>query len=1033
MDNFQVIKVLGEGSFGSALLVQDIELKKCYVVKKVSLLNLSPHEREEALREVKVLSQMQHPNIISYHKSFEENNSLYIVTDYCDGGDLYSKIRARNGIHFSEDQILDWFVQICLAVKHVHDRRILHRDIKTQNIFLTKSGIAKLGDFGIARVLNNTSDLARTCIGTPYYLSPEICQNKPYNNKSDIWSLGCVLYELITLKHAFEAKSMKNLILKIVKGSIPPMPEFYSHELKSLFTHILKRNPQERPSISTVLKKPIILKRIHKFLDQSKIKEEFNNKLSYKNLSALSNNTKSNKVKLTDPAAKYGISVGRKKLPKQAMKKITNKHDEINLDKSRENSSNLQDVAESMLDNSCCEKSNSESHVIMDTVSNSFMCKENVQVSKQSIVSQQNLCNTDCRNKSIIELSSIQLCENSQKIDINSPLPSNNVLLSQEQKISFPVIQESRMGQAVPDCLENTLQNALGDMNLPLIRQNLIASSSDKGCCSEVAKSRPKWVISNIDYFKDMPLEETGSKMESTLHNDKVIVYQRRAHSAPHLRKNNFSNRSQRSNVQCSYLESNDSAIFNKLHPVMDHYSFLHLPNHIDNICDVQCTTTPKSEQIAPKCLNGIRVSQNKELQNMINVSLVKQKCVGNNNEEVISKNSDVKETVGLSQTFVGSGVTANNITNDILQMKGTYVRSLSETESIHIVNTVVNNRELENLTSPDKEETNLPMILENSKINDAFKTYCINKPKEIENGIDIHLPSVDADKIQMQNKKNKTYSVEQSINYSRINHFHLPTLREQSETLRSEENFHETGNEKMSISNLEKMPETMFRKQNSIKDNDKSCDSCKCTVKINKTDVGVQCDPNELLVSVSFESKEYHDYDRQYYSSYLPHVPSMKHKYYSSPDLSNICYVYQEHLPNSASISCLKAKECPDSTTDHEVNSEHFESSELFKTAVTSGNESSNEDEDDEIFYVCESMRSILRQSQMSDNGSISSSWSFAYRKMLSVFESTEDDDISDKMKEVVAMLDPGLEYIANDILHLMIREGIYSNTFDS
>jgi NIMA (never in mitosis gene a)-related kinase len=129
---------------------------------------------------------------------------------------------------------LDLFVQICLALKHVHDRKILHRDLKTQNIFLTKKDLIKLGDFGIARVLHNTNELAKTAIGTPYYLSPEICENKPYNNKSDIWSLGCILYEMATLRHAFEAGDMKGLVLKILRGSYPPLPTWYSKDLRTL-------------------------------------------------------------------------------------------------------------------------------------------------------------------------------------------------------------------------------------------------------------------------------------------------------------------------------------------------------------------------------------------------------------------------------------------------------------------------------------------------------------------------------------------------------------------------------------------------------------------------------------------------------------------------------------------------------------------------------------------------------------------------------------------------------------------------------
>ncbi|KAJ8297487.1 hypothetical protein KUTeg_024018 [Tegillarca granosa] len=176
---------------------------------------------------------------------------------------------------FAEDQIMDWFVQICLAIKHIHDRKILHRDIKSQNIFLSGDGSVQLGDFGIAKVLNSTVELARTCIGTPYYLSPEICENRPYNNKSDIWSLGCVLYELTTLKHAFEAGNMKNLVLKIIRGSYPPVPPKYSYDLRGLIAQLFKRAPKERPSINSVLRKPFVSKKVGKFLSEQQIQDEF--------------------------------------------------------------------------------------------------------------------------------------------------------------------------------------------------------------------------------------------------------------------------------------------------------------------------------------------------------------------------------------------------------------------------------------------------------------------------------------------------------------------------------------------------------------------------------------------------------------------------------------------------------------------------------------------------------------------------------------------------------------------------------------
>ncbi|KAK7500538.1 hypothetical protein BaRGS_00008113, partial [Batillaria attramentaria] len=217
--------------------------------------------------------------------------------------------------------ILMWFVQICLAIKHIHDRKILHRDIKSQNIFLSSSGTVQLGDFGIAKVLNNTVELARTCIGTPYYLSPEIVEN------NDIWSLGCVLYELTTLKHAFEAGNMKNLVLKIIRGSYPPVPPQYSYDLRGLIAQLFKRAPRDRPSINNVLRKNFIMER--------QIADEFNHTILHgaklaKALPPAPRPSSAPKKSVTprpgsansrpgsagqkryNPAAVYGVPVGRK-------------------------------------------------------------------------------------------------------------------------------------------------------------------------------------------------------------------------------------------------------------------------------------------------------------------------------------------------------------------------------------------------------------------------------------------------------------------------------------------------------------------------------------------------------------------------------------------------------------------------------------------------------------------------------------------------------------------------------------------------
>ncbi|KAB0397991.1 hypothetical protein E2I00_018132, partial [Balaenoptera physalus] len=289
MDKYDVIKAIGEGAFGKAYLAKGKSDSKHCVIKEINFEKMPIQEKEASKKEVILLAKMKHPNIVTFFSSFQENNRLFIVMEYCDGGDLMKRIRRQRGVLLSEDQILSWFVQISLGLKHIHDRKILHRDIKTQNIFLSKNGmVAKLGDFGIARVLNNTMELARTCVGTPYYLSPEICQNKPYNNKTDIWSLGCVLYELCTLRHPFEGNNLHQLVLKICQAHVPPISPRFSHDLQSLIYQLFEVSPRDRPSISSILKRPFLENLIAKYLTPEVIQEEFNHTLRHKARSSAS-------------------------------------------------------------------------------------------------------------------------------------------------------------------------------------------------------------------------------------------------------------------------------------------------------------------------------------------------------------------------------------------------------------------------------------------------------------------------------------------------------------------------------------------------------------------------------------------------------------------------------------------------------------------------------------------------------------------------------------------------------------------------
>ncbi len=212
-------------------------------------------EQREALREAKIMQSLKHPNIIRFREVYQsEQNRLCIVMDYADGGDLQKRILLNKAkkLLFPESQILDWLGQICAGLNHVHSRKILHRDIKSQNVFIN-SNRCLLGDFGISRVLDSTHDYARTLVGTPYYVSPEIVENRPYRFESDIWALGVLAYELCAQKPPFDAPCISALALKIVRGDYQPIPAKYSKGLRGLVEQMLQVDPQKRPTAAQIL------------------------------------------------------------------------------------------------------------------------------------------------------------------------------------------------------------------------------------------------------------------------------------------------------------------------------------------------------------------------------------------------------------------------------------------------------------------------------------------------------------------------------------------------------------------------------------------------------------------------------------------------------------------------------------------------------------------------------------------------------------------------------------------------------------
>ena len=280
LSDFEIIGILGKGSFSSVFLARRKKDHHEYALKSVQLEKLSKKEQENSINEARILASIDHPNIIGYKDCFMDENKkvLYIVMEYANGGDLSQKIKEMKlkKKQFEENQIWLYAIQMIEGLKVLHLKKIMHRDIKSANIYLIKGkNICKIGDLNVSVFLRDKNYTTQT--GTPYYASPEVWKNQPYNYKSDLWSVGCIIFELCTLHPPFRGKNLEELCQNICNGKIEKISKKYSDNLWNIILLLLEIDVKKRVDCDQFLSNEIIKNKNKEIkLDNSFLEDNLN-------------------------------------------------------------------------------------------------------------------------------------------------------------------------------------------------------------------------------------------------------------------------------------------------------------------------------------------------------------------------------------------------------------------------------------------------------------------------------------------------------------------------------------------------------------------------------------------------------------------------------------------------------------------------------------------------------------------------------------------------------------------------------------
>lgn len=257
-DNYLVLEQVRRGkSTSDFVLLHRIDDKK-YAMKKICLAKHTEKSKQVACQEMKTLSKLNNPYIVEYEDSLiDEDNNACIFTAYCEGGNMANAIKKARGKLFPEERIFKWLAQLLLAVNYLHSNRVLHMDLTCSNIFLPKHDHVQLGNYGLAKLINPEKP-ASLVPGIANSMCPEVLEDEPYGYKSDIWSLGCCMYEITSHQPAFKAPDKAGLINKINRSLMSPLPIVYSSTLKQMIKLMLRKKPEHRPTACELLRNPCL-------------------------------------------------------------------------------------------------------------------------------------------------------------------------------------------------------------------------------------------------------------------------------------------------------------------------------------------------------------------------------------------------------------------------------------------------------------------------------------------------------------------------------------------------------------------------------------------------------------------------------------------------------------------------------------------------------------------------------------------------------------------------------------------------------